>query len=539
MSAPDYRAPGVRVTQEFEDLTPQPANTALIPNTIAPSFQILDEETVAKGTYDSDTGDATGYVYTSSAQDFAVPIDTGALVDTRVTVADNVDEDKFEVFLRGDAGTFKVQQDHWSYDPANDGTAIVQIDDPDTIDSNLAETIHGDSSLTNSDLDTNPADVMVTTRALRGHIRSNTNENDYWLTVFTVDQIEEELGKIHPRNPLAWGMFWQLSSTDTAVTGQLVSHDIDQSTIDSTGGELLDHEVEGDFNSFLEMTEWQSAFERLESRNVYSIVPQYPVSDKFFDNDVMESNIISTGKNHCELMSRPENKSERIFTTINPNFDQTSSDKNKIAEDLFEFADSFESRRLTLIVPPEVETTVEGEVQTVHANILAHSIAGMDAALSPSAPFTNRPMPIALNRLFGSNDFFRDELLDIIAAGGNYIIEQETEGAAPFSRHQQTTNTTFIEKNERSIIKAVDYSAKLIRLQLEDFIGDVNITEDLLSTMRTAAQGAINTLEDDGIIRSGEILLVGQSEEFPDETVVDIDLTVLYPNNNINVTLFV
>lgn len=539
MAAPNYRAPGVSVTQEFEEPTPIPANTALIPNVLAPSWQIFEEEVVADGTYDSETDTATGYVYdTNATQDFSVPFDSGALVDTRDADTHSVDTDQFRVFLRGDTGTYEVEDDHWDYDPNNNGTTIVRIDGADDISSTLGETLNGSGS-TNSDLDTNPADVLVTARALRGHIRSSTNQNDYWIEISTIDQLEEELGLIHPDNPLAWGMFWQLSSTDTVVTGQLVSHTITQDEIDASGGELLDHKTEAEFDDLLDIQQWEEALQRLESKEVYSMVPQYPPSDIFFDSSVMPSNVISSMVTHCELMSQPENKNERITTVVNPNFDQSLSDKNAIADDLFEFADSYNTRRLTLIVPPEAEVTVSGDVETVHANILAHSIAGMDASLSPSAPFTNRPMPVSVNRLFGSNDFFRDELLDEIAAGGNYIIEHDADGSSPYSRHQQTTNTEFIEKNERSIIKAVDYSAKLIRLQLEDFIGSKNITEDLLATMRTATQGAIGRLEEDDIIRNGEILDIRQHPDFDDETIIDVDITVLYPNNNINVTLFV
>lgn len=585
MAISDYRPPGVEVDQTFEDVTPTPAATAFLPAAVGPSFEILDQEVVG------DAENNTGYPTQST---FPVPVRDDSIID----------EQSIDVFIRNDQyGTILLDDSHYTFDSANDEITLepasnIQIDttgdgSPDT----AIDSVSGDPVF----------DVLLSVEAIKQSIDSDGNSEEFFVVASTPDEIRDDVGSIVPENPLAWGMFWSLTSTDTVVTGQLVTPEVnddvlqpeltvtvtgssandgdydvsfasaptydsgadtttftlldsvDDSTADGTL-EVQDHNytisavdttndtitVDGDatqdvddakFDHYMDKANWNQALARLETRDVYNVVPNFP-NDRYF-NEALVPSLIDDFLTHAETMSKPENKNERITTFVNPAFDESITDKRQQAEELRDFADSYNSRRLTLVVPDTAEVPVDGSLEIVDGQVICNIIAGMDAFHSPSQPFTNLPMSGGVNRLFGSNDFFRDELLDTIASGGNYIVTQDGEGTAPTSRHQQTTHTDLIEKNERSIIKSVDYSARAFRAQLEKFVGRYNITEDILSTIRTGIQGTVEDLKENDVIEDAQIITLEQKENEEDEIRLKIRLAVLYPNNNIDVEVIV
>lgn len=507
--AQNYEKPKVRVEQTFESPSPELVPTDLIPNVVGPRFQVLNQEVIAE--------DENGY--DGDLMSIAVPIGAETIVD----------RESIEVYLRhGQWGTFLVSEDKWSYDADNN---LLDLD-PD-----IEVQVDGQTrSFSNQE----QADVEIDLKAMYARRpESNIDESQDMITIATDEELEARVGKIVPENPLAWGMFFTLTATDTIITGMPVKPETEDTVmqrLDDTG-DPAPKDQGGTYYHYLDTVEFQTALTQLETEEVWSITANFP-SEKYFNPELRET-LVDIFLQHAEEQSKPENQRERIVTMVNPNYDNSLNTKWDMAEELKEFANAYDTRRLTLVVPPKVEVPVQGRLEVVHGDVLTNIVAGMDSFFPPQQPFTNLPMPGPINRVIGTNRFFNEEQLDEIAAGGNYIINQDTEGAAPYSRHQQTTHTQFIEKNERSIIRVVDFSAKFMRSELKPYVGKFNVTDNLLASMRTTVQGVISELEDDGVIRSGRILELRQNPDEPDGTIVKWREEVLYPNNDIDVEIIV
>lgn len=507
--AQNYEKPKVTVEQTYENLSPELVPTDLIPCVVAPQFEKLNQEVIAEG----DNG------YDGDLLSVAVPIPADTAIDA----------DSIEIYLRHPQwGTFFVNESNWAYDGAAN---MIELD-PD-----IEVTVEGETKSFSND---ERADVEMDALAL--HVRrpdTPIDEEQDLVTIATPEELEARVGAPEPENPLGWGMFFTLTATDTIITGMPVLPESDDAIMQylDENGDPASPSSGGTYHHYIDTEAVETALGQLETEEVWSLTTNLP-GEKYFNPELRQT-IIDQFLQHCEEMSKPNNQKERVCTMVNPAYDESLDTKWDMAEELKEFANAYNTRRLTLVVPPKVEVPVEGNMKIVHGDILTNLIAGMDSFFDPQQPFTNLPMPGTINRVIGTNRFFNEEQLNDIAAGGNYIINQDTEGAAPYSRHQQTTHTQFIEKNERSIIRVVDYSAKFMRSELQPYVGKYNVTENLLASMRTTIQGVIAELEDDGVIRSGRILDLRQNPDEPDGTIVKWREEVLYPNNDIEVEIIV
>ena len=83
-----------------------------------------------------------------------------------------------------------------------------------------------------------------------------------------------------------------------------------------------------------------------------------------------------------------------------------------------------------------------------------------------------------ITRPVGSNDSYTNRQLNVMAAGGVYILVQDAQGGPVVCRHQLSTDTSTIETRELSITKVVDFTAKFMRAGLRNFIGRSNWVND-------------------------------------------------------------
>jgi len=213
-------------------------------------------------------------------------------------------------------------------------------------------------------------------------------------------------------------------------------------------------------------------------------------------------------------------------------------DKQAIAETVQGAASAYLNRRGFYVFPDKCSINVTGLEQQVKAYYATAAIVGMVGQLPPQQGFTNYPIT-GLVKVTGSNDMFTETQLNIMAAGGVYILVQDSEGAPVISRHQLSTDLTSIEKRELSITKVVDYTAKFVRAGLRNFIGRSNITQAFLDQLSTVCQGLMNFLTENGVLNGAEINNIIQSEDQPDTVLIDITLDVPYPCNYIRVTLII
>jgi hypothetical protein len=216
----------------------------------------------------------------------------------------------------------------------------------------------------------------------------------------------------------------------------------------------------------------------------------------------------------------------------------TKPDRNRIAETVQASAQAYGFRRGFYVFPDQVAINVTGLEQVVPGYYGTGCIVGMVGQLPPQQGFTNYPMT-GLTRPVGSSGFFTNKQMNIMAAGGVYILIQDAQGAPVICRHQLSTNTTSIETRELSITKVVDFTAKFMRAGLRNFIGRSNITQGFLDNLSTVVQGQLNFLVEGTILIGADINNLIQDADAPDTVLIDVTLDVPFPCNYIRLTLII
>lgn len=216
----------------------------------------------------------------------------------------------------------------------------------------------------------------------------------------------------------------------------------------------------------------------------------------------------------------------------------TLPDKDAVAGTVQAKAQAYRFRRMYYVFPDKVTASVGGVQSLLEAYHACAAIAGMCAHFPPQQGFTNLPM-VGFNGVQGSQDTYSNRQLNVIAAGGVYILVQDATGAPLISRMQLSTDMSSIEKRELSITKIVDFTAKFLRAGLRTFIGTFNITQPFLDTVSTVIHGMLKFLEENGVLISGDLNNIIQSTDQPDTVLVDVLLDVPFPCNYIRLTLVV
>ena len=219
---------------------------------------------------------------------------------------------------------------------------------------------------------------------------------------------------------------------------------------------------------------------------------------------------------------------------------RSTAGRLKACEGLAEIAGGvtgFQNRRIVLVQPERVGVDVAGIETSVEGHFLCGAIAAMIGQQRPAQPFTNLPM-VGFTRPIGSNDKFNETQMATAAAGGLYWIIQDVDGGALASRHQLTTDVASLKTRELSILKSVDFVAKLIRSQVKRFIGRRNITRQLLEAISLGIGGALNNVAG-SVVAAATLDTIAQDASNPDSIIVEVSLTPYYPANKIKVTIFV
>ena len=213
-------------------------------------------------------------------------------------------------------------------------------------------------------------------------------------------------------------------------------------------------------------------------------------------------------------------------------------DKARVASTVAGLGQSFQNRRFWMTFPDTAAATLTGLEQLVEGFYMNAAIVGMIGQQPPQQSFTNFPMT-GFTRVVGSNDTFSESQLNQMAAGGAYIIVQETEGGPLSSRMALTTDLTSIETRTDSITKVVDFTAKFMRRGLRNFIGRFNITQGFLDTLGSVIQGLGGFLVETGVLIGLTLNSIVQDENARDTVLVDTTLDPPYPCNYIRLTLVV
>lgn len=209
-----------------------------------------------------------------------------------------------------------------------------------------------------------------------------------------------------------------------------------------------------------------------------------------------------------------------------------------VAEAVQGLGQTYQDRRVWMVVPDQVGATIDGLEQVIDGFYMCAGIAGMIGQQPPQQSFTNFPMT-GYTQVVGSNERFNNRQLNIMAAGGAYVVVQDVQGGPLTSRMALTTNLTSVETRTDSITKVVDYTAKFLRRGIKNFIGRFNITQAFLDSLGNVLQGLGGFLVESGVLMGFNLNNIIQDEDAPDTVLVDITLDVPYPCNYIRLTLVI
>jgi hypothetical protein len=213
-------------------------------------------------------------------------------------------------------------------------------------------------------------------------------------------------------------------------------------------------------------------------------------------------------------------------------------DKQAIAETYSAVSQSFLNRRFWHTAPDSAAATIGGIEQIINGFYMNAGIAGMIGQQPPQQSFTNFPMA-GYTRVLGSTNFFSERQMNIMAAGGTYIIVQDAPSSPLIARMALTTDLTSVETRTDSITKVVDFTAKFLRRSLKNFIGRFNITQAFLDQLGTVISGVGGYLVEAGILIGFNLNNIVQDEDAPDTVLVDVLIDVPYPANYIRITLVI
>ena len=211
-------------------------------------------------------------------------------------------------------------------------------------------------------------------------------------------------------------------------------------------------------------------------------------------------------------------------------------DNQGIAETIQGLGQTYGNRRVWMVVPDQCGATLEGLEQLVDGFYMCAAIAGMVGQQPPQQSFTNFPMT-GFTRVIGSNDRFSQRQINVMAAGGAYVVVQDTPGGPLISQFALTTDLTSVETRTDSVTKVVDFTAKFLRRGIRNFIGRFNITQGLLDTLSSVIHGLLGFLVENGVLIGADLNNITQDEDNPDTVLVEVRIDVPFPCNFIKLTI--
>lgn len=213
-------------------------------------------------------------------------------------------------------------------------------------------------------------------------------------------------------------------------------------------------------------------------------------------------------------------------------------DKTEQAEKIAEVSDSFGYQRCVHVWPG---TIIQDGVE-LPGYYLGCAVAGMVSGLPSHQGFTRLSIS-GIGQLKYANTYFNSDQLDIIANGGTFIFLQENPSAAPYVRHQLTTDMGAIEFQELSFVKNFDYVSKLCQETLDRYLGEYNICDSTLALLETAVRAVLESLKLGNLpkigspVRGYDITSVAQLDDIRTRVEMYVEIDFPYPLNTIGLHL--
>jgi hypothetical protein len=196
--------------------------------------------------------------------------------------------------------------------------------------------------------------------------------------------------------------------------------------------------------------------------------------------------------------------------------------------------EAYANRRVYSLFGRSVDVSIDGITQNIPMFYAEACMAGMIAQLNPQQPFTNVPIT-GLGRVYGTDDTFSENQMDVIADGGRYILVNF--GGRVQARHSRSTATTSVEYRELSITKAIDWLTKVLRATNRVYIGKYVISPGFVDQLTLANEGVLRNAKALGVVENATLTQIAQSETEPDVVLLAVTVQPAYPCNKIKITI--
>lgn len=200
---------------------------------------------------------------------------------------------------------------------------------------------------------------------------------------------------------------------------------------------------------------------------------------------------------------------------------------------------TYSSSRVVVIANP----TVGLDGATFPGYFAACAVAGLRSGVLPQQGVTRVTLSgiddvgALISELNGSQ-------LNLIAGAGGWIVAKDATGSI-FNRHAVTSDTSDTNKREEVIRVNVDSISYQYKSAFEPYIGRINITPGTLDLLRQRFEMVTDELKINGTPNTGgqlisaEIVDIRQHAVFKDKVVIQANLSIPYPMNNIELKLVV
>lgn len=218
----------------------------------------------------------------------------------------------------------------------------------------------------------------------------------------------------------------------------------------------------------------------------------------------------------------------------------TVYDKTAASEAIYDLGQEFADRRVRMVIPDEVITTIGGLETAVEGYYACAALAGMQAYYSPQIGFTNLPVG-GLTRVQRTQGYFTEAQLNLMAGGGAWILVPQQGGSGVTTRMSLTTDTSSVEYRQPSWTTALDYGAYYLRSVIRGIIGPSVITPELLDSVASLVDSAIKYLCSPAVRVwiDASISFIEQSTTQPDTIRVGLNVQIGYNLNYVDIEISV
>jgi hypothetical protein len=195
----------------------------------------------------------------------------------------------------------------------------------------------------------------------------------------------------------------------------------------------------------------------------------------------------------------------------------------------------FSNLRVSVLWP---DTVVDGDY-TLEGYFLCAAVAGLVSGVVPQQGLT-RVSIAGFTSAARSTSHFRKAQLDTLAAAGVWVVTQDLQTSAVYSRHAITTAPySQLTSREEVLVRNPDDTSYFFLDLLKPYVGQTNVTPETLANLRVQLEGGIAVLRNrnrvpslGGQIVDCEITSIAQSTILLDHVVIVLTPQYPIPLNN-------